>query len=336
RVSQFELVQADASQVIRNVSLQAKQQASDLNIIHFSLDYQDISAALKGALSLENHNPISLNATVEHPKHAIKANLEGDLSALTISSELTGLYSASLNGSASLLNEQLPFELNVLSKHLELVQDEKTIAVDDASVSATGDLTAFDYSLNTKLSVTDMPKLAIDGKGKGNFSELNIERLGIESEKSTLTLAGKVNWQQVVDASISVLSENISTEEFLPSVASNLALKGDLAVRANGNEWQLDIPEFAVAGQINNAPIDAIVAMNVDDSLKASISKLQITSDKNQLTLHGEITKEWDISGNLNLVNPDTLDPRLSGHGNAEFKISGELEKPKARWQANL
>lgn len=336
RVSQFELAQADVSQVIRNVSLQAKQQASDLNVIHLSLDYQDISAALNGALSLANHNPISLTATVEHPKHAIKANLEGDLSALTISSELTGLYSASLNGSASLLNEQLPFELSVLSKHLELVQDDKTIAVDDASVSAKGDLTAFDYSLNTKLSVTDMPKLAIDGEGKGNFSELNIERLGIESEKSTLTLAGKVNWQQGVDASISVLSENISTEEFLPSVASNLALKGDLAVHANGNKWQLDIPEFAVAGQINNAPIDAIVAMKVDDRLKASISKLQITSDKNQLTLHGEITKEWDISGNLNLVNPDTLDPRLSGHGNAEFKITGELEKPKARWQANL
>lgn len=335
-ISQFKLQQGDTSQLIKNIYLQAGQHNSDITIAKLSLAYQDLRAKLEGRVSLSGNNPVKVALQVNNKEHQIETTISGDLAKLRLKSELTGLYHAKLDASASLLEKQLPFNLSIESDALSISEQAQQITVQNSIIKADGNLSAFRYQLKTNATLSGLPKMMIESDGEGSLSEIDIDRFLIKTAKSNLALTGNLSWQQGIEASLFLLSDKISVEEFEPTVASDIALKGAVDFISDGINWQLNVPQFSLAGYVNNAPIDANIVLVIDDKLHAEIEEFTISSVDNQLTLSGDINNNWNVSGNLNLVNPETIDSRLSGQGKADFNITGELKAPFVNWTMAL
>ena len=335
-IERVELNRGQLIEHFEHIKLKAQQQADQISISQLSLAHEELSASLQGNIVLSENNLISLLVNLETDQHQLSSELNGDFTELRLNSVLSGLYSAKLEFLTSLENKQLPFTLSMESEHLEIEKQAQKIIVDDIKIKAKGDLTSFKYQLNTALHNNQLPALQIESEGEGSFTELNIQHLLLSSPASNLSLTGTVDWQQGIDASFTLLSDKISIEEFEPSIASDVSLKAALQFVSNGQNWRINVPELAVAGQINNTPLDANVVLALDDKLHAEISEFTIASAQNVLNLSGKIDQQWHIKGDLNLVDPETIDRRLSGQGNADFTITGQVKTPLLDWSMAL
>ena len=97
-------------------------------------NYQDLRAKLEGSLSLSGNNPLKVALEINNKEHQVETTISGDLAKLRLESELTGLYHAKLDASASLLEKQLPFNLSIESDALSISEQAQQITVQNSII----------------------------------------------------------------------------------------------------------------------------------------------------------------------------------------------------------
>lgn len=346
-------------QQLNNSQFTLTWQATELTVKHFETEHAVYgNAKLHGTVhfkppyllnitSLSTLKNIELFHLFDRTKQHLQLN--GDLSALVFTSQLTGDVELTAKGQLDLTKEELPFTSDItLSKHPEMHRFLPTNTPIKASITANGDLNKQHFVINSVLTAYGYQDAELNLQASHQGRNLTLDKFTFHDKqtKSELGLQGKLNYSDELSWHLTLTSSGFT----LPAIHSQHA---DMRVRLSGNidltgennaqQWSIQLKKSAIEGVINDLAVSAVGDIELDNvrldhlkldnlegisrwQLKPSHLSLKVGDAK--LEINGFTDQNWHVSGELSIPALAQLIPDSRGELSSDFSISGAISKP--------
>ena len=279
---------------------------------NLQLDKLEVISAQQGELELQGEIafadewPLSARMTstiapplVTTPLLGRQVNLsaQGSLAALELEIEWPGAVSLAAQGVVNLLDSDLAFGAQIVATSAtslpltELAQMPDELAdlnvVAPLTLSASGSLRQQSFNLHGELQGLGYTALRVMLEGRHEAGTVNLAQIELKDEASaseiqgsgTLTLAEQVQWTLALESPGIQLPEVGTTVR--GRLAGHLTVLGD----AKQEQWQVQVTDMDLAGEVNAIPASLRGHVGVDSNLQLLRSALNATVNEAELTV---------------------------------------------------
>lgn len=329
---------------VERLTLKAETQGNQITINQLDVLTPDAYASLAAQSSLEGDYPLEARLTAELFLPERFPELEGEELVLELSGNLAELYvdlaasgqvNANLTAHVDALSPTVPFEARLQSERLQWPlteasdSEQEVYSVDAFDLAITGSLEAYQLSLAFNAEGPQVPSTQVNITGDGNLTSFRWEPLTLRIDESLLHSEGQVNWEAPLQVDSRIRLEQFDPSHFVDQLNGNLT--GDIAlnVRQVDDLWEVNIPELAIDGELQEYPLTLQAALEANSDLDVNIQELLFTQGENQLTAQGQVSQEsMSLDANIALRQLQTLHPDLAGTLTGSIQASGSFSQP--------
>lgn len=333
-------LQQETPLIVHHLGLEGFAGGSKVEIKTLDLDMPQIKAELQGDVQLENGYPLTLdlNAEVMDPiakGQTIELNAKGSVADIALNAKLAGLAKANLTLKAQPLTADLPFELNLTKGAVQWPLTGKSdYKVRIAQLNGKGSLKRYLLNLDTKVSGSEIPNLALTTKAQGSLSHIELSDFVLETLGGDVAGDAMVNWQAPINWSADVNLRDIQPGLQWPDAEGKLS--GELETSGSLTKqggWKIDLPILDVNGELRGYPLHVEGALKASDSkgkgdIKLSTSGVTLAHGPNKVSANGQLNKEWNMSLALNFPDLAKTIPELKGRVQGHVDLTGKMKQP--------
>ncbi|WP_404475205.1 translocation/assembly module TamB [Vreelandella venusta] len=329
---------------VERLTLEAETQGNQITINQLDVLTPDAYASLAAQSSLEGDYPLEARLTAELFLPELFPALEGEELVLELSGNLAELYvdlaasgqvNANLTAHVDALSPTIPFEARLQSERLQWPlteasdSEQEVYSVDALDLAVTGSLEAYQLSLAFNAEGPQVPSTQVNITGDGNLTSFRWEPLTLRIDESLLHSEGQVSWEAPLQVDSRIRLEQFDPSHFVDQL--NGSLTGDIAlnVRQVDDLWEVNIPELAIEGELQEYPLTLQAALEANSNLEVNVQELLFTQGDNQLTAQGQVSQEaMSLDANIALRQLQTLHPDLAGTLTGNVQASGSFSQP--------
>lgn len=329
---------------VERLVLEAETQNHQITINTLDVLTPDAHASLTASVSLEGDYPLGARLTAELFLPELFPELEGEKVVLELSGDLAELYAdlavsgkvnVNLGGQVDVLSPTVPFEARLRSENLQWpltetdVEEQEVYSIDALDLAITGSLEAYQLSLAFTAEGPQVPSTEVSISGDGNLTSFRWEPLTLRIDESLLRSEGQINWATPLQINSRIRLEQFDPSHFVDQLNGNLT--GDIAlnVRQSDDLWEVNIPELAIEGELQEYPLTLQAALETNSNLEVDIQELLFTQGENRLTAQGQVSQEaMSLDAEIALRQLQTLHPDLAGTLTGHVQASGSFSQP--------
>lgn len=328
----------DGNTVWDRLELKAGGSGADWALEHARYRLDEIAVDASGRLETRGGWPLDLDVDVSLPPPRgdawqIALNLTGSAEDLRLSARSRGYLEASLRGRAAPLDQRLPLRLELESpSFLALDTLPPTLTLKDWRLALDGSLEkGFTTRSSAVLPGTAGP-VGVSLQGlvtTVGASDVSLQLTGPQDgpQPGTLALAGDVNWQEALNADLTVALAGFPWHTLLPDMeqppVTLRQLQGDLEYRDGRYNARL---EAAVTGPHGDAELETALAGDLES---VSLTELLVSTGAGELRGQADIgfadQLSWNAGVTLDEFNPGYWVPALEARLDGEVSSQGRL-----------
>lgn len=329
---------------VEHLTLAATTQGDQVTINTLEVLTPDARATLVGTTSLEGDYPLQARLTAElflpelFPElegEEVVLDLSGDLAELYVDLAVSGQVNVNLSGQVDALSPTVPFEARLQSENLQWPlpenggEEQEVYSIHALDLAITGSLEAYQLSLAFTAEGPQVPATQVNISGDGNLTSFRWESLTLRIDESLLRSEGQINWAAPLQIDSRIHLEQFDPSHFVDQL--NGSLTGDIAlnVRQIDDLWEVNIPELAIEGELQEYPLTLQAALAANSNLEVDIQELLFTQGENRLTAQGQVSQEaMSLDADIALRQLQTLHPELAGTLTGSVQASGSFSQP--------
>lgn len=168
-----------------------------------------------------------------------------------------------------------------------------------------------------------VPRFTAKLRSKGSLNHLNVDQLIIQALDNTLTIAGKIDWQEKLQIKTEFSAQDFNPGTIVAELPGNISLTGKASLIDQTLETQLK-----ATGQLRGASLE----LETDLSLRNNVTNIRsarVSLGKNIATLKGRVSSKQadDIVFNIDAPDLSTFYPEVGGKLFAAGRLQGQWEK---------
>jgi len=181
------------------------------------------------------------------------------------------------------------------------------------------------YQIRGTAEIQNKKYPAVDARfsGLGSLAGLELEAFKLLTLNGQIEGSGKLQWQNELQASLSVEGKNLDPATINKDMPGKLALQGELT-------WQKDHfdTDFKITGQLRDYPLRLQIKADGSGN-NVNLKQAELHSGPNQLQLKGELSVDAvrNLSWQLNAPKLATLHSELEGHITGNGELSGSWKQ---------
>lgn len=334
---------------VERIAMSLATQGNQVTLSSLDVITADAQATLTAEATLADNYPLNARLTAElflpelFPElsgEEIELELSGSLDALYADLAVSGPVNATLNAQVDALAPTLPFEARLQSERLQwpLTQvsdtDNTDTAVDPYVVEAldltvSGSLQDYQATLALDAQGPQVPLTQIRLSGEGDLSSFSWQPLTLQVDASSLRSEGQINWASPLQVDTRIRLDQFDPAHFVDQLNGDLSGDIAIAVRQQGETWQVNIPELAIDGQLQEYPLTLQAELAANSNLEVDIQRLLFTQGENRLTAAGQVSEQaMSLDADIALRQLQTLHPELAGTLTGNLQASGSFAQP--------
>lgn len=329
---------------VEHLALEIATQGNQVTLSSLEVLTPDAHLSLAATVSLTEDYPLEARLSAELFLPELLPELEGEKVVLELSGDLAELYAdlaisgqlnVSLDGQIDVLSPTMPFEARLQSEQLQwpLTEFDETVqevyTIDALNLALTGSLEAYQLSLAFITEGPHVPKTQVDISGEGNLTSFRWEPLTLRIDEGLLHSEGQINWATPLQIDSQIRLEQFDPAHFVDQLHGNLTGDIALSVRQIDDLWEVNIPELAIAGELQEYPLTLQAALAANSDLEINIQELLFAQGQNRVTAQGQFSEEtMSLDADITLRQLQTLHPDLAGTLNGSVQARGRLDHP--------
>ncbi|WP_125782260.1 autotransporter assembly complex protein TamB [Pseudoalteromonas rubra] len=325
------------SQTLTQLQLSADARQSSLSVRHLSLAYLAHQLALTAQADLSSW-AVSGALDYQHPDYQSNLTFSGDLRQLELAATVAGNAQGKVALSVSPAQPNWPFSLDVRAEQSELGAQHR---LQHLTLSAAG--TADDYQLTANADVTLSEQLALADNqltvqlaASGGLSALMLHKAELGLGEAHTQLSAQVSWQDGIRSQLQGKLHALPLGAWLALDETHLSGAYQLEFEQHGNQWQAQINELTLSGQLAALPLQLVAQGNVNSDLHGELQAARLSYGQSLITVSGTADQQLDLQGKLQLAHQHNAvlpaDIQLFG----QFTASGPVDSPKLTLNSQL
>ncbi|MFV0576387.1 MAG: translocation/assembly module TamB domain-containing protein [Vibrio sp.] len=338
-VNDFELQQETPIKV-NHLGLRGSMDGGKVAVEKLSLDMPEADLDLKTNINLSGNYPLTLtaNGLVKMPDYAgqkISLNAKGSVANLTLSSELSGLAKAKLDGSLKPLKAILPFDLKLKDVKGQWPMKGKADYKFNADhITTSGSLDGYDFDLLANAEGKDIPAVKLDAMGNGDLSQVDLKKLRVDTLGGNITGQAMANWSSPIHWKATLGLANIQPGLQWPQAEGNISgtfvHSGSLTEKGG---WKVEFPSLSIDGKLRNLPLILRGQLFASDETgkgdyQLETRGLRLAHGQNGLRVKGKLDKQWNLDAIINVPELSKTVPGLKGQIEGDIQVRGEPKTP--------
>ncbi|OAN18981.1 hypothetical protein A3K86_00975 [Photobacterium jeanii] len=338
-VTDFTL-EGDTPQKVNQLEIVGYAKGHDVRLDKLLLDVPQAVLNATADVSLQQDYPLNLDADLAIAmaplqNHQLALQATGSVAKLALNANLKGTIDAVLAGQLSPLEPTLPFDIKLTSDHIQWPIDSKAeFEVSDTALSAKGDLDGFRFDLKSDIDGQPMPEVAVKLKGKGDLNQVELSSLKVDTLGGEISGKAKASWQKAVKWQGQLAFTTIQPGKQWPEVPGNLS--GELSTSGgltSKGGWFVKLPVLNVDGEVMNQDFALQGQLDAKDTagkgdIELVTNGLSLSHGPNSLLAKGSLSKEWDMSAEINAPALAQSVPDLKGAVVGNVALSGKMMEP--------
>ena len=327
-IAQFTVEQNAQQNVVNNIALQMKLIGSEINVASLSANYQQWQ--LNTALNAKLKGRLPINGDISLKGHGYDANIQigGDLEKLNVDIKSSESFPFELAATANLKQPNYPFSVNGDVEQWIIETASKELKITDVKLTAQGNANDYQLSLFGNSQLGAYPTVNFNSQINGSLSEAHLKKLALKANESQATIQANIDWQNGVSANFSGALSSLKAQYLTDTLTSDISGQFKGAFVTSSNSWKLSMDDTQLSGLLNDVPLNFAAQFNLNDELKATVNKFNLSSGTNRLTLTGEVDQQWQINGAIALQSNDDAKLPFIANGKADLSIRGERLTP--------
>jgi translocation and assembly module TamB len=327
-ITQLTLNQAEQQHTIANIALQMRLTDSTLKVDTLTASYQQWQLNTQLNAEIAGNMPLTAKIELASSAHQAMLSASGNLADLTLDVETRGQFPLTLTANANLKQRNYPFTLNGNIKQWIIDAEADQLKLRDVNLTAEGHADDYQLSLTANSQLGAYPAVDLKTQLTGSLTQAQLTTLHINAHDSTANVSAKVDWQQGLKADFTGTLAHLKAQYVTDSVTSDVSgqFKGEFT--AKSDQWQLQMTDTMLTGTLNKVPLKMAANFRLDNTFKATIDSLYLSSGVNKLALSGEVDKHWQLDGKLTLNSDEKANMPFIANGKANLKVRGERLTP--------
>lgn len=306
------------------VSASLNNQAINNLTVSALIDNFPVELAMKGQLTPQF--PIDLSLSGAHNFSPLGAQrtaltLRGDSSSIALELTTQGKLNATLSGSASPLNDNLPISLGLTWQPIDIYQQE----IAEGSLKFDGTLSDYQLTLDTQLKNEHLPLSSIDLAAHGNLNAFSDIDLVLKNDLGKVHSSGDFRWRDPNGTRIQSSGKLTFDSLKLSSIIEKLpaTINGDISygVALKDEQWLLTISQLGLNGNALERPFNLQGVVDARYNAKDqsnpfgqwSIEMLSLRHGINELTLNGQINTKSALDAKIAIADLGQSLPFMRG-----------------------
>ncbi len=344
-IQQFDLkqftLQGDVPIRVNQLGMSAHMIGQAVDVRQLDIDLPEADASLQAKVTLTEDYPVQLNATIavkqsELAGQKIELSASGSVAEMALTSELSGVVNASIEGDIQPLQPELPFDVALTKGKLQWpLKGKPQYQIDVSALQLMGSLKSYRLSLATKLEGSDIPDVVLDIEGKGNLQQIDLEAIQVDTLGGEVSGQVMVNWQSPLNWSAALGLQNIQPglqwTQAEGTISGSLVTSGELL---SGGGWRIRLPVLDIEGIVRNYPLDIQGSFEAADDkaaggLELTTQGLSIKHGANGVQVSGRVDKEWNMDSVIHFPELNKSIPDVRGQIKGELSLRGQREEPR-------
>ena len=333
RVEQFDVKKVDIEQgeqthTIENIALVLNVEDEKVNLQTLSAQYQQWQLNTELTSELAGNLPLNAKVALNSDLHQANLALSGDLSDLNINLHTTGQYPLNLTATANLKQKNYPFELTGKVEQWLIDAQSNELKVNNVDLSASGNADDYTLSLKAHSQLGAYPAVVLNTQLNGSLSQAQLSTLSLKANDSSAIFKGNVNWQKGIQADFTGSLNSLKAQYLTDALTSNISGQLEGRFNSEGQNWHLQMDNTQLAGTLNQTPLEFASNFTLNNTLKANIDSLYLSSGANKLTLSGQVDDTWQVDGKVTLTGNEQTNLPFVANGKADLKVRGPRLTP--------
>ncbi|HBO37329.1 MAG TPA: DUF490 domain-containing protein, partial [Pasteurellaceae bacterium] len=283
-------------------------------------------------------HPLEQDKQIIVPQSTVLLSLSGSLKKQTeISLKTQGAVDALLAGQVELNREKMPLQLTLTGSNIIYPFADKQkkgtdpLKVDDFQLKIGGNLLAYQIDLNAQAEGMGAPKTKLDLNVSGGLSHANIDKLQLNALDGTLNLQGYLSWKEGVAWQSELNLNKINAGAYLQKWPVVLSGKLVSSGYANSKDWQVNVPELNIQGNLSQRPLDLKADLTASQDNLLDVRQLLLTYGENKISAQGHISEQSDFHLDIHAPDLRGLWPELSASLVGKVDLTGKVTEPNIK-----
>ncbi len=192
------------------------------------------------------------------------------------------------------------------------------------AIQIEGELEHYQINGTVNLQNEKYPVVNARFSGLGSLAGLELQTFKALTLNGQIEGSGKLQWNDELQASLTVNGKNLDTEVINKNMPGNLALQGALTWQKGHFET-----DFNVIGQLRDYPLRLQIKADGSES-NIKLKQAELYSGPNQFQLKGELSADAmvNLSWQLDAPKLDTLHSELVGQLTGKGELNGSWKQP--------
>ncbi|WP_228716799.1 autotransporter assembly complex protein TamB [Billgrantia pellis] len=339
---------------LRTVTLALEASDQVVEIASLDIASLDADANLTARVELRDDYPLEARLTAalwlpeimpELAGQRLDLRLNGSLGELHAELSARGPVDATLSAQADVLDPTVPFTASASS---ELVQwplpmrsmtegaesDDDTptdpYVIEDLELRLAGSLVDYRAALSMRLEGPEIPLVRVALSGSGDVGHFAWTPLSLSLGDASIVSRGRIEWRDGLDVEATARLDNVDPGQFTDAVAGRLSGNVDVSFIQNDEGWQLRLPRLDIDGELQDLPLSLEASLAGDSEMQWQVERFDFRQGDNRVTASGAISEQrMDLSGEVRLLELDSLHDALSGRLTGRFGTGGSPERPR-------
>lgn len=295
------------------------------------------SIVLAGEAVLSSDLPFSAQLQLHHQEqHEIAYiaafELQGNAAEVVVSGEITAPEIIRIEGAVSPQNLSAVLQLTAPGL---LPRRGSGLALVSTKLGLRGDWPVLHLDLQSQIVADSRTVANLNVIGVTGASSIELESIEVVNEFARWSGSGSIktqpDWSTSLEGELAVHCAQADSITVACKLSGPLALKGDLA----GDQW-VATADGRLKGVVEgrSAEVSVALARAVDGVINVNSADARI--GENHLQVSGSIGEEYNLAGELSVVDVKQLRADLGGTGSGLFSMSGPVSAPLVRAELQL
>ena len=343
--------------IFNSISIQNSSWISThLKLDKFNFEHAGIKSYLTGEIDFNDDYPTNISTSLqvidannlhESPlkgldklaqleNQRLELRLTNDFSKLKFIGKGTGPVSFDFNGSLSLIDASLPFDINIEALSGEWTVPDGQLLAKNMTVNADGNIKDININVKGLFSSPYIPKLNLNGKAIVSKNGLRNIHLDAISESGNLSIKGGLGWENGINWDLDAILDNLAINQFGESYTDELPtliISGAASSTShfNSDNWSLKIKNANLQGKFSKQPLQIRGSIEADSNLNISGDEFVAEALGAKLTLNKN-KRTNKQSGTFSSQNLANIVPHLYGRLHSIFTISKDKNQDTIIW----
>ncbi|MCQ8877675.1 translocation/assembly module TamB [Pseudoalteromonas shioyasakiensis] len=327
-INLIRISQAEQVHEIKAINTALSIHNSDVVIKTLTADYLDWHLSSELTAQLQGQTPVEGRIELTNSDHQLTVLANGNLADLQVDMSTQGLYPLTAKLNADLKTVNFPFSVEANIKKWQLEAQNNPLQISNVVLKGKGNADDYALSLKGNSQLGAYPIVNLNADLTGGLTQITIDQLALAANESEATMKASANWQDGIKSQFSGQLKHLKAQYLTDVLTSDISGQFAGSFNSAQDNWQLKMQHTQLSGVLDDVNFLFKSDFDLNNTLHANINEFELISGENTLSLAGDITKQWNIDGKLQLNKPEQKKLPFTGVGSGELNIRGARLEP--------